>query len=45
MSNKPATATWYQNSINAFRELNNGNDLKLNQITVQFLKAFEAEHR
>lgn len=45
MSNKPATATWYQNSINAFRELNNGNDLKLNQITVQFLRAFEAEHR
>jgi len=44
-SNKPATAKWYQDSINAFKDLNGGRDIKLNQITVKFLKTFEAEHR
>lgn len=44
-SNKPATAKWYFDSINAFKQVNGGKDVKLNEITVKFLKTFEAEHR
>lgn len=44
-SNEPATANWYEGAINAFIEVNGGQDLKLNQITVKFLKTFEAEHK
>ena len=43
-ANKPATAKWYQNSIDAFNAINEGKKLSLNQITVRLLKEFEAEH-
>jgi len=43
-ANKPATAKWYQDSINAFTQFNNGKPVKLYQITVSFLKEFEMEH-
>lgn len=42
---KPGTAKWYRDSIDAFKDVNGGTDLKLSQITVKFLKDFEAEHR
>lgn len=44
-ANKPATAKWYKDAIDAFKDVNGGGDLKLNEITVKFLKDFEAEHR
>ncbi|MDF4203827.1 site-specific integrase [Maribacter sp. SA7] len=44
-SNKPATAKWYKDSIDAFKDVNGGKDLTLNEVTVKFLKTFEAEHR
>jgi hypothetical protein len=42
---KPRTAKWYKDCINAFTDQNDGKDLKLSEITVRFLKDFEAEHR
>ncbi|GMN11369.1 hypothetical protein MTsPCn9_10240 [Croceitalea sp. MTPC9] len=42
---KPSTAKWYRDSIDAFKDVNNGKDLKLSEITVKFLKDFETEHR
>lgn len=44
-ANKPRTAKWYQDCIKAFTDQNNGKDLKLSEVTVRFLKDFEAEHR
>lgn len=43
-ANKPATAKWYKDSIKTFNDFN-GSDMKLNEISVKFLKDFEAEHR
>lgn len=42
---KPGTAKWYRDSIDAFKDVNNGKDMKLSEITVKFLKEFEAEHQ
>lgn len=44
-ANKPKTAKWYKDCIKAFTDQNQGKDLKLSEITVRFLKDFEAEHR
>lgn len=41
-ANKPSTALWYKGAINVFIKFNKGNDLKLYDITVSFLKDFEA---
>lgn len=43
-SNSPGTAKWYRDSIAALIKFNNGIDLKLYDITVTFLKNFEAFH-
>lgn len=44
-ANKPGTAKWYKDCIKVFMDQNHGKDLKLSEITVRFLKDFEAEHR
>lgn len=44
-ANKPATAKWYKDAIDAFVKVNDGVDLALGEITIAFLKDFEAEHR
>jgi len=38
---KPSTAKWYQNSIAAFVNFNNGEPIKLYHLNVTFLKEFE----
>lgn len=42
VANKIGTARWYKGAINVFIKYNNGNDIKLYDITVSFLKDFEA---
>ncbi|MCG2462980.1 phage integrase SAM-like domain-containing protein, partial [Flavobacteriaceae bacterium F89] len=42
MFNKPSSARWYKDSINAFLKFNNGDDLLLDDIDVTFLKNFQA---
>lgn len=39
---KPGTAKWYRGAINTFKKFNNGKDIKLYDITVTFLKEFQA---
>ncbi|ASO04651.1 tyrosine-type recombinase/integrase [Arenibacter algicola] len=43
-SNKPSTAEWYNNSIIAFQKLSIDKKLRLDEITVTFLKNFQIEH-
>ncbi len=43
-ANKPGTALWYRNAIKALVKFNDNQDLKLYDITVTFLKNFEAFH-
>ncbi len=43
-SNKPSTAEWYKNSIIAFQKFNIDKELRLDEITVTFLKDFQIEH-
>lgn len=43
-SNEPGTAQWVSSSLNAIKRFNNGNDIKLYDVTVTFLKNFEAHH-
>lgn len=43
-ANKPGTAKWYSDGISSLTTYNNGNDIKLFDITVSFLKNFEAYH-
>lgn len=43
-SNEPGSAQWVSSSLNAIRKFNNGNDIKLYDITVTFLKNFESYH-
>lgn len=43
-ADKPATATYYANCIEAIKKFNGGCDIKLYDITVTFLKNFEAHH-
>ena len=38
------TSKWYQHGISAIKNFNNGNDIRLIDITVSFLKDFEADH-
>lgn len=42
--NGSGTATWYEDGIRAFLESKGKEDMKLCDITVSFLKEFEAEH-
>ncbi len=44
-ANKPGTAKWYENGIDAIKKFNNENDIMLYDITVTFLKNFEAHHQ
>ena len=41
---QPGTARWYREGVNALTRFNDGNDLMLYEITVPFLKNFEAHH-
>lgn len=41
---QPGTARWYREGVNALVRFNDGNDLMLYDITVPFLKNFEAQH-
>ena len=43
-SNKPGTASWYINGIEAFNKFYGDNDISLNVINVTFLKNFQIEH-
>ena len=43
-ANRPGTASWYECCINSIINYNNGNDLKLYEINLTFLKNFEAHH-
>ncbi|UII81116.1 site-specific integrase [Flagellimonas sp. CMM7] len=43
-ANSPATAKWYQDGIDALVKFNKGKDIMLYDITVSFLKDFEAYH-
>lgn len=43
-SNKSGTAKWYRGAINTFKKFNNGKDIKLYDVTVSFLKEFQAHH-
>lgn len=43
-SNKPSTAEWYNNSIIAFQKHSIDKKLRLDEITVTFLKNFQIEH-
>ncbi|GBF17985.1 MULTISPECIES: tyrosine-type recombinase/integrase [Arenibacter] len=43
-SNKPGTAEWYNNGINAFNKFNLNKVLRLDEINVTFLKDFQIEH-
>jgi len=43
-ANKPGTAKWYRDGIAALVTFNSGCDIKLYDITVTFLKNFEAYH-
>lgn len=43
-ADKPGTAKWYSDGITALLKYNNGKDIKLFDITVTFLKDFEAYH-
>ena len=43
-SNKSGTAKWYRGAINTFIKFNNGKDIKFYDITVSFLKEFQAHH-
>ncbi|WP_170164456.1 tyrosine-type recombinase/integrase [Sinomicrobium pectinilyticum] len=43
-ANQPGTAKWYRGAINAIKKFNKGKDIKLYDITVTFLKEFEAHH-
>lgn len=43
-ANKPGTALWYRSAIAALVKFNNQKNLKLYEITVTFLKNFEAFH-
>lgn len=43
-ANTPGTGVWYQGGISALIKFNKGEDLKLYDITVTFLKNFEAYH-
>ncbi|WP_228236849.1 site-specific integrase [Allomuricauda sp. M10] len=43
-SDSPGTAKWYQDGIEALKKFNNGEDVMLYDITISFLKDFEAYH-
>lgn len=43
-ANKPGTAKWYSSGIVALEKFNNGNPIKLYEITISFLRNFEAHH-
>jgi len=43
-SNKPGTAKWYSDGVAAIINYNNGKDIQLYDITVSFLRNFEAYH-
>ena len=43
-ADRPGTAKWYSDGIAALINYNNGKDIKLFDITVSFLKDFEAYH-
>lgn len=43
-ANKPGTAKWYSNGITALEKFNKGKTIKLYEITVSFLRNFEAYH-
>lgn len=43
-ANRPGTASWYESCINSLIKYNNGNDLRLYNINLTFLKNFEAYH-
>ncbi len=43
-SDSPGTARWYKNGIEALKKFNGGDDVMLYDITVSFLKDFEAYH-
>ena len=43
-SNKSGTAKWYRGAIDTFIKFNNGKDIKFYDITVSFLKEFQAHH-
>ena len=42
-ANIPGTAQWYQSGVDALTKFNNGKDIMLYDITVTFLKDFEAQ--
>jgi len=42
-ANIPGTAQWYKSGIDAINKFNNGKDIRLYDITVTFLKDFEAQ--
>src|SRR5690606_26085403 len=44
IANKPSSASWYKDGINAFIKFNNGEDILLGDIDVTFLKNFQAFH-
>lgn len=44
-ANNPNTALWYQNCIDSVIKYNKGQDMMLYEITVTFLKNFEAYHK
>jgi len=43
-ANRPGTALWYEGCIKAIKKYNGGKDIMLIDITVTFLKNFEAHH-
>lgn len=43
-ADSPATAKWYQDGIDALLKFNNGREVMLFEITVSFLRNFEAYH-
>ena len=43
-ANRPGTASWYESCINSLIKYNSGNDLRLYNINLTFLKNFEAYH-
>ncbi|MEX0313634.1 MAG: tyrosine-type recombinase/integrase, partial [Allomuricauda sp.] len=43
-SNLPGTAKWYRGAINMVKKFNKGEDIKLYDITVTFLKEFQVHH-